>query len=326
VLEPTGTFPTDNLDAFKTTGQHPGVCKPVALQISGGGLVARLRDRRDIRSAAQDKLLAYYRDEYKRMLTYPGHAERARSMGFDNYVASLENTLNAESLAQQLGGVIVPLDSDRACVSPDGTQPEAMENQPAAGLRSAVGLLSQPLLPAHYVCVIDAGLRSAAGGGAYDTHNVGHSSVTATNLWNVLATLRQLIDAGRLDLDSTLIVLTTEFGRTPFRSAGGSPAPDSSGRDHWPQGYVNVLIGGPIKSRRILGRILDGDLSGSSAHENGYADPDTVLNATDVKAAALLASGIDPFADGLFGGADVTDPVIGDNVATARNIAKRFFG
>jgi hypothetical protein len=327
VLEPTGTITTDNIDAFKATGQHPGLSKPVTLQINGGGLIARLQNRRNIRSPEQDKLLAYYRDEYHRMLSYPGHAERARSIGFDNYYASLENTLNAENLAQQLGGAIVTVGDDRVCVSPGATQPIAVPNQPAAGLRSAAGLLSHPTMPAHYVCVIDSGMQIASGGGpAYDTHGLLHSSTTSINLWNTLAVLRQLVDAGKLDLDSTLIVLTTEFGRTPFRSSLGVPTETSDGRDHWPQGYVNVLIGGPIRSRRILGRILDGNLTGGSEHENGYADLNTVLNATDVKAAVLLAAGIDPFANGLFGGADVSHPVTGDNVATARNIAKHFFG
>lgn len=327
VLEPTNLFANDNIDAFKATGQHPGVCKPVTLQIGGGGLVGRLQNRRKIRSLVQDDLLKFYRDEYQRMLSYPGHAERARSIGFDNYVASLENTLNAEQLASQLNGAIVPLGLDRACVSPGEVQPMAALNQPAAGLRSAARLLSQHLTPAHYVCVIDGGLKAALSGGGYDTHNDFHSSLTSTNLWNVLATLRQLIDTGELDLDSTLIVLTTEFGRTPYRSGGGQPSPLSDGRDHWPQGYVSALIGGPLKSRRILGRILDGNLSGGSAAENGIADPGNVFNATDVRAAALLAAGIDPFAEGLFGGADVSIPFRGpDNIATAGNIAKRFFG
>jgi hypothetical protein len=41
----------------------------------------------------------------------------------------------------------------------------------------------------------------------------------------------------------------------------------------------------------------------------------------------LLAAGIDPIADGLFGGADVSPSLvaIGDNVATSKNILDRFF-
>jgi uncharacterized protein DUF1501 len=335
VLEPTDILSTDNLDAFKATGQHPGSSKPVTLGISGGGLVAQLQNRPNIRNAHQDALLRFYRDEYERMLRFPGHAEHARSVGFDNYLASLANTLNAEQLAAQLNGQIQPVGNDRACVSVDPTQPTAVLNQPAAGIRSAARLLSNTTAPAHYVCVIDAGLVRAQGGGAYDTHAMKHSSVTATNLWNVLATLRQLVDSDQLNLDTTLIVLTTEFGRTPYRSSGGAPDLGSNGRDHWPQGFVNVLIGGPVRTRRILGRIQDGDISpGGLASNNGIAYPDNVYNATDVRAAVLLAAGINPFADGLFGGGDVSlslrasgDNVATDrNVVTARNIVNRFFG
>ena len=237
VLEPSAILVQDNLDAFKATGQHPGSSKPITLIISGGGLVARLQDRPNIRSTAQDQLLRFYRDEYDRMLRFPGHEARARSIGFDNYLSSLNNTLNADLLATQLGGAIHPVGDDRACVSADPLQQDAAPNQTAAGLRSAARLLSNPATPAHYVCVIDAGLIRAPGGGAYDTHATVHSSVTATNLWNVLATLRQLIDAGDLDLNTTLVVLTTEFGRTPYRSVGGLPNAGSDGRDHWPQGF-----------------------------------------------------------------------------------------
>jgi len=328
VLEPSRIISGDNLDAFKATGQHPGSSKPITLLINGGGLVARLQDRPNIRSAQQDELLKFYRDEYERMLRFPGHAERARSIGFDNYLSSLNNTLNAAQLATQLSGSILPVGDDRACVSPNTAQQNAAQNQTAAGIRSAARLLSNLATPAHYVCVIDAGLITAPGGGAYDTHATVHSSVTATNLWNVLATLRQLIDAGGLDLNSTLVLLTTEFGRTPFRSAGGAPSPTSDGRDHWPQGFVNVLIGGPIQARQILGRIQDGDLSpGGAAAQNGLADPSSVYNATDVRAAALLAAGIDPFANGIFGGADVSPSLVtvGNNTETARTIVQRFF-
>jgi hypothetical protein len=328
VLEPSGVVFNDNLDAFKATGQHPGSSKPVTLGIRGGGLVGQLQNRRSIRNTHQDTLLKFYRDEYERMLRYPGHAAHARAVGFDNYLASLSNALNAEQLAAQLNGAIQPVGNDTACVSVGPSQIGIAPNQPAAGIRSAVRLLSNTEAPAHYVCVIDAGLVSAPGGGAYDTHSSVHSSVTATNLWNVLATLRQLIDSNALDLNTTLIVLTTEFGRTPYRSSGGVPDPASSGRDHWPQGFTNVLVGGPIRSRRILGRIKDGDIShGGAAAENGVADAANVFNATDVRAAVLLAAGIDPFADGLFGGADVSPSLvaIGDNVATSKNILDRFF-
>src|SRR5262249_29486289 len=41
-------------------------------------------------------------------------------------------------------------------------------------------------------------------------------------------------------LDSTLVVVNSEFGRTPKINAGG-------GRDHWPRGFSIILAGGAVK-------------------------------------------------------------------------------
>ena len=90
----------------------------------------------------------------------------------------------------------------------------------------------------------------------------------------------------------------------------------------------NQVVRGPlVASGQETGIELE-VRTGGPAIENGFADPDKVFNPTDVRAAALLAAGIDPFANGVFGGADVSRPLVasGDNVATARNIVNRFFG
>jgi hypothetical protein len=47
-------------------------------------------------------------------------------------------------------------------------------------------------------------------------------------------------------LDSTLVMVTSEFGRTPRINAGG-------GRDHWPRVFSIVLAGGGIKRGSIYG-------------------------------------------------------------------------
>jgi hypothetical protein len=47
-------------------------------------------------------------------------------------------------------------------------------------------------------------------------------------------------------LDSTLVMVTSEFGRTPRINAGG-------GRDHWPRVFSIVLAGGGIKRGTIYG-------------------------------------------------------------------------
>jgi hypothetical protein len=47
-------------------------------------------------------------------------------------------------------------------------------------------------------------------------------------------------------LDSTLVVVNSEFGRTPKINAGG-------GRDHWPRVFSIVLAGGGIKRGQVYG-------------------------------------------------------------------------
>jgi uncharacterized protein (DUF1501 family) len=47
-------------------------------------------------------------------------------------------------------------------------------------------------------------------------------------------------------LDSTLVILTGEFGRTPEINAMG-------GRDHWPNAFSMALAGASITGGRVLG-------------------------------------------------------------------------
>ena len=47
-------------------------------------------------------------------------------------------------------------------------------------------------------------------------------------------------------LDSTLVVVNSEFGRTPKINAGG-------GRDHWPRVFSIILAGGGIKRGQVYG-------------------------------------------------------------------------
>ncbi|HKA53463.1 MAG TPA: DUF1501 domain-containing protein [Candidatus Binatia bacterium] len=131
--------------------------------------------------------------------------------------------------------------------------------------------------------------------------------MTSTNLWNTPQTLADLIndpaappDPNKLNLSDTLVIINTEFGRTPFKSLGGSPDVTSKGRDHWPQAYVNVLIGGPITTRGVVGSISD------AADLGGVAD--ITYSPTDVRAAALVAAGINPFESETFAVGQLSAP------------------
>ncbi|HEY6236194.1 MAG TPA: DUF1501 domain-containing protein, partial [Candidatus Elarobacter sp.] len=184
----------------------------------------------------------------------------------------------------------------------------AVDNMPGHAIKLAAYLLSQTGANApRYACVIDRGLFEHSMGGGYDTHGSQHIEHTTVNLWNVLATLRQLIDAGTIDLNRVMIVLSTEFGRTMDAS-----------RDHWPFGFCNVLIGGPV-TRGVSGALRD-TFFGAPAAEDGRVDTTpapapTVSNPfpvprsfapADLRAAILLAAGIFPFESEQFAVRDIS--------------------
>lgn len=80
-------------------------------------------------------------------------------------------------------------------------------------------------------------------------------------------------------LDSTLVVLTTEFGRTPRINT-------MAGRDHWPQAFSIVLAGGGVKPGIVLG----------ATDKIGAAVTDRPITPPDMAATILHALGIDPAA------------------------------
>ena len=77
-------------------------------------------------------------------------------------------------------------------------------------------------------------------------------------------------------LDSTLLVFTSEFGRTPF-------AQGKNGRDHNPQGFSMWLAGGGIKGGTVYG----------ATDEYGYRAIENKLNVNDLHANILHLLGID---------------------------------
>jgi hypothetical protein len=167
-------------------------------------------------------------------------------------------------------------------------------NVPAMSLRLAVHLLTHPTSPARHCCVVDTGLKEADGGGGYDTHKE-MSFTQSYNLHNTLTNLLSRVnkpgeaDATKIDLDKTMIILNQEFGRAPSAQNGGL------GRNHWPYGYMQVYIGGPITNQQkgIYGAI----------EESGQAT--TFTTPTENRIASLLAMGIWPFDPAGFSNSDV---------------------
>lgn len=79
-------------------------------------------------------------------------------------------------------------------------------------------------------------------------------------------------------LDSTLVVLVGEFGRTPRISKGGS----AIGRDHWPNAYSAMLAGGGVRGGAIYGA---SDRTAAYVKDRPVSPEDfaaTVLHAMDI--------------------------------------------
>ena len=105
--------------------------------------------------------------------------------------------------------------------------------------------------------------------GSWDTHNANFTRVPdlCEELDAAMSTLLQDLEVRGL-LNDTLVVLATEFGRTPDIN-------QNDGRDHHPAGFSCVMAGGGIKGGQVHGGT---DERGDKAVDSVVTIPD--LNAT----------------------------------------------
>ncbi len=290
VLYPDSEIPTDNLRAASAVGLHPGSARPLDLRIEAQSRLPSMLARANINDRdAYDALTAHYIARMRARYTYEGAAVRSRSLGDHSF--SYDAIRDSESLrAVFTDEVLANLDGE-SCDDYNYTDTTAM------GIRIAAHLLTHPISPARHVTVVDGGLIPAAGGGGFDTHEY-HLTDQARNLNSTLRSLCNSInepgegDPTKIDLDKTMIVLNTEFGRTPYLQEGSY-----AGTNHCPYGYVTVLIGGPITEEQqgIVGAI------GPDAEATTYVSP------SESRAAVLAAMGIYPFTQESFAVGDIRD-------------------
>ena len=91
--------------------------------------------------------------------------------------------------------------------------------------------------------------------------------------------IRDLAQRGLLD--STVVMITTEFGRTPYAQADRGKL--SRGRDHHPQGFTNVLVGAGLKRGFAHG----------ATDAIGYTSVEDPVTTYDLHATILHLLGID---------------------------------
>jgi hypothetical protein len=283
----TGGLSSDNVESAASTGMHSGACKPLLIKVDNAQGLTDLLGRRTVgdRRGAHDALSSVYLEQYGERLKIPGTTTQVRSRSTAEYGIALASTKNVDAIASVLGDDVFQSRLGTICG-------QTNTDVPLMSIEAARHLLTHPTEPASYVCVSDIGLFEAAGGGGYDTHG-GHVFDTARNFDNMLAALLGVFNAPgethprKLNLDDTLVIINTEFGRTP--------AAEFDGRNHWPYGYATAFIGGPIKAAQkgVYGAI------GPDGRATVSVDP------AECRAAALLALGIYPFSSEAFATSDV---------------------
>jgi hypothetical protein len=286
---------TEEIGGFAASnGAHPGYARPILLRSDGvPDLANRLRAVAD-NDAKQGTgaLMEFYANEYQQRLRSATSARAARAPAVDDFQFSLgmrkqagyfADVLSAEGLSfppAQFCGQIAPVDRTRS------------------RLALAARLLNQPDNATRHVTVIDfAHGTSYSDPFGYDAHfnyMVEHS----TKLPYFWTRLIEIInepgekDPGKIDLDETLVVISSEFGRSPQRD---DLLNDSPGRNHWPYGYVSLMFGGPVgpEQRGIVGAI----------DSSGYALDG--MSPASTRAAQLAALGIYPFAAEAYSTSDI---------------------
>jgi hypothetical protein len=138
--------------------------------------------------------------------------------------------------------------------------------------------LSEAGVPLVTVCCA-AGDLNGSRGDHWDTHGDNFNRLKNTMLPSFDRPAATLLDdlADRGLLDHTLVVIMTEFGRTPKINGG-------AGRDHYPGVYSVVLAGGGIQGGQVYG---SSDRNGAHPH-SGACKPN------DLHATIFTAMGIPP--------------------------------
>lgn len=285
-------------------GRHPGTARPLPLRFDQSTRATELFLRKRVGSTRQqhDALVRTYGDQMRGSLNWNGQQLTSSSLNDYEFARTLVEgapdltTLLAEQYFQTMPGA--------SCGS------SAVLNSPAMGLRLAAHLLNDGERRAKYVCVVDGGLVVTQGAGGYDSHSQNCVN-QATNLLNLFRTLADMTNApgekdpSKIDLDRTLVIINTEFGRTPT-------AEGERGRGHWPFGYPTIYLGGPVRSRGVFGNI------GPDATAESFSTP------AQGRIAALLALGIWPFAPESFNIGDIEAGSV--EIDGARKVIKEHFG
>jgi hypothetical protein len=318
VLYPGAGFNTFNARSASAVGFHPGSARPLAVSVDPSSQLAQLLARPGVADReAFDAAITHYRTMYESRFRAFGQGRPSRSPERDDYAFADFARRNADELQEILSSALFqPIPPPQVCG--DVTESVDMPNMQA---RLAASLLSRAENRARYVLWVDTGIRESINGG-YDTHFF-HTRIASQSVPHTFAALAEIInnvdidenDPEKIDLDETMVVINTEFGRTPYRQVSGG----ETGTNHWPQGYVNVFIGGPISEANGNGRSVYGAITQGEGVAQSYVTP------AENRMMVMQALGIYPFTSQTFAVSDVRGGVT-DELEAALRIRDVYLG
>ncbi|MCA9636141.1 MAG: DUF1501 domain-containing protein, partial [Myxococcales bacterium] len=309
ILYPGVDFPTDNVKAASSVGLHPGSARPLSVVVDSNSELSNLLARAGVgdKRAQFDAAVDHYLRDYEARFRPAGKGAATRSSERSNYAFAHFARRSAQELQGILASDLFQVIGGSEC---GNAEPVDM---PAMQARLAAALLTRQSDQPRYVQWIDGALKPHPSGG-HDTHQA-HVQYASMNVAHTLEELAAIInepgegDPNKIDLDKTMIVINTEFGRTPFLQG-------MDGLNHWPQGMVNVLIGGPITAaeRGIYGTITE---------DQGFAE--SWVSPAENRMMVMMALGIYPFSSQTFAVGDVGGGVK-DELEAATRIKEIYLG
>lgn len=309
VLYPGVEFPTDNVRAASAVGFHPGSARPLSVTVDPDSQLAQLLARPAVTGRREqfDAAVDHYLRSYQQRFRPGGKGAPTRAAERSNYEFAHFARHGADQLQSVLSAdLFMPIDGNE-CGEGGGV------DKPRMQARMAANLLTRETDRARYVQWIDGGLQPNGSGG-HDTHD-GHVYDSSRNVSHTMQALADIIntpgegDPNKIDLDETMVVINTEFGRTPHRQG-------DTGLNHWPQGMVNVLIGGPVTA-------AEKGVYGAITEEQGYAQ--SWISPAENRMLVMMALGIYPFSSQTFAVGDVAGGVK-DQLEAAKRLAQVYMG
>ncbi len=275
-----------------TIGKHPGICQPLTILVNPSasfvGQLGQFKAWLDQAASTSGLRQALQQQNVARM-TRPGAVEPVRAPLIKQHSGATIQVAQATGL----GDVLVAKDF----AGPAGTAggESFAYDRSKAMFTVAAKLLTLPGEATRYVLVNDSGYsENSPMPDGYDFHvkyaprAVARLPYVLQRLVNTIAVPGQAIP-GQINLDDTLVVLNTEFGRSPGVQNGGD------GRNHHPAAYTVQLLGGPagLCPKGIVGAI------------DANANPSKAVSPAELRMALLMAMGIWPFEGDLFSYGDV---------------------